>query len=137
MRFRAVRIIICPPMNTRCPVCNAPVDADPIQLGRTVRCERCGAKLAPPPAPGHAAPVIDDTDGLGIHPALLQRHRNRGGEGPSAEGASEGESGPKAPSGKAPPASVQLSPSLVSEVNEIDPETSMELPGRYWLPELL
>ncbi|MCC7111498.1 MAG: serine/threonine protein kinase [Deltaproteobacteria bacterium] len=73
-----------------CPQCNAVVDAAAVAPGGPLRCDRCGTRF--PKA--RRAPVgeakwnaKDDVDGLGIHPALARKYRERNSLAPQGSAA--------------------------------------------------
>ncbi len=89
----------------RCPACDAMVDDTGVAPGGPLRCDRCNTRF---PKARARVPVVeakrtrDDVDGLGIHPALAKRYRDR--------------------------ASMPPEPSEVGEVSDTDPESLPHAP---------
>ena len=78
-----------------CPQCDAVVDATGVAPGGPLRCDRCGTRF---PKARRAATADarwsarGDADGLGIHPALAKKYRERNSlapQGASGEGTPE------------------------------------------------
>ncbi|HEY4223290.1 MAG TPA: serine/threonine-protein kinase [Myxococcota bacterium] len=68
-------------MSERCPACDAIVDDVGAVVGGPLRCDKCGTRFPKPKKAAAQADgkwnVKDDVDGLGIHPALAKKHRDR------------------------------------------------------------
>lgn len=78
-------------MAERCPACAAHVDDTNVSPGGPLRCDKCGTRFPKPRQPrarieGAASPLSppagakapkDEADGLGIHPALAKRYREK------------------------------------------------------------
>ncbi|MBI1946980.1 MAG: protein kinase [Deltaproteobacteria bacterium] len=130
-----------------CPQCNAVVDGTGVAPGGPMRCDRCGTRF---PKARRAAALDPrwsgrgDADGLGIHPALAKKYRERNSlapQGASGEGTPEPQqAGPQGerstdvdPPGAlpapAPPLRVEQAPKKETRVLD-DAEPVTTNPGR-------
>lgn len=128
-----------------CPQCNAVVDTAGVAPGGPLRCDRCGTRFPRARRVGAADARWSgrgDADGLGIHPALAKKYRERNSlapQGTSGEGAPEARGadpitdvdGPGALPAPVPPPRVVQPPPVPKETRVLDePEPVTTNPGR-------
>ncbi|MCC7069689.1 MAG: serine/threonine protein kinase [Deltaproteobacteria bacterium] len=123
-----------------CPQCDAVVDTTGVAPGGPLRCDRCGTRFPRARRVGGADgrwSARGDADGLGIHPALAKKYRERNSlapQGASGEGAPEVRGGdvdaPGALPAPVPPPRVQPPPvpKETRVLGDADPVTTN--PGR-------